>query len=101
MISFDNVAKRYPNGREALSSVTFEIHTGEMVFLTGRSGAGKSTVLKLIALLERPTRGRVLVGGDDTGKLPARRVPAFRRRVTLGGDRRIAAGVYFAIAVAP
>ena len=52
-----------------------------MVFLTGRSGAGKSTVLKLIALLERPTRGRVLVGGADTGKLKARRVPAFRRRV--------------------
>ena len=57
MIVFDRVAKRYPNGREALSSVSFNIHNGEMVFLTGRSGAGKSTVLKLIALLERPSRG--------------------------------------------
>jgi cell division transport system ATP-binding protein len=55
VIVFDKVSKRYPNGREALTSVTFEIHNGEMVFLTGRSGAGKSTVLKLIALLERPT----------------------------------------------
>ena len=61
MIVFDRVSKRYPNGREALSNVSFDIDTGEMVFLTGRSGAGKSTVLKLIALLERPTRGAVLV----------------------------------------
>lgn len=81
MIIFDRVSKRYPNGREALSSVTFEIHTGEMVFLTGRSGAGKSTVLKLIALLERPTRGTVVVGGKNTSTLRARHVPAFRRHI--------------------
>ena len=81
MIIFDRVSKRYPNGREALSSVTFEIHTGEMVFLTGRSGAGKSTVLKLIALLERPTRGTVVVGGKNTSTLKSSHVPAFRRHV--------------------
>ena len=50
-----------------------------MVFLTGRSGAGKSTVLKLIALLERPTRGAVLVNGRNTAALKARHIPAFRR----------------------
>ena len=55
MIDFQRVSKRYANGREALNNVSFNIHTGEMVFLTGRSGAGKSTVLKLIALLERPS----------------------------------------------
>jgi cell division transport system ATP-binding protein len=81
MIVFDRVSKRYPNGRDALSSVTFEVHTGEMVFLTGRSGAGKSTVLKLIALLERPTRGTVVVGGRNTSALRARHVPAFRRNI--------------------
>jgi cell division transport system ATP-binding protein len=81
MIVFDRVSKRYPNGRDALSSVTFEVHTGEMVFLTGRSGAGKSTVLKLIALLERPTRGTVVVGGRNTSTLRARHVPAFRRNI--------------------
>ena len=59
MIVFDRVSKRYPNGREALNNVSFNIHTGEMVFLTGRSGAGKSTVLKLIALLERPVRNTI------------------------------------------
>jgi cell division transport system ATP-binding protein len=81
MIVFDRVSKRYPNGREALTSVTFEIHTGELVFLTGRSGAGKSTVLKLIALLERPTRGIVMVGGKNTSTLRAGHIPAFRRHI--------------------
>jgi cell division transport system ATP-binding protein len=81
VIRFERVSKRYPNGREALSEINLEIAAGEMVFLTGRSGAGKSTVLKLIALLERPTRGHVVVGGDDTARLPLRRVPLFRRRI--------------------
>jgi cell division transport system ATP-binding protein len=81
MISFDRVSKRYANGREALSNVTFNIHTGEMVFLTGRSGAGKSTVLKLIALLERPTRGNVLVAGRNTHTLKSRQIAAFRRHI--------------------
>jgi len=81
MITFQSVAKRYPNGREALAGVSLHVAPGEMVFLTGRSGAGKSTVLKLIALLERPTRGQVIVAGESTARLPARRVPAFRRRV--------------------
>ncbi len=81
MIRFDRASKRYPNGREALSGATFEIRDGEMVFLTGRSGAGKSTVLKLIALLERPTRGLVMVNGCNTSALSSRRIPAFRRQL--------------------
>ena len=81
MIAFHRVFKRYPNGREALAELTFELATGEMAFLTGHSGAGKSTVLKLIALLERPTRGQVLVGGRNTASLGSRAIPAFRRQV--------------------
>ena len=81
MIVFDHVSKRYPNGREALSGVSFQVEAGEMVFLTGRSGAGKSTVLKLLALLERPTRGTVLVEGRNLGALKARHVPAYRRSI--------------------
>src|ERR1700744_5482742 len=53
-----------------------------MLFLTGRSGAGKSTVLKLIAMLERPTRGTVVVNGQYLGALKSRHLPAYRR--TLG-----------------
>jgi cell division transport system ATP-binding protein len=81
MIVFERVSKRYPNGREALTNISFEIGSGEMVFLTGRSGAGKSTVLKLVSLLERPTRGTVTVNGKSTGKLKARHIPAFRRQL--------------------
>ena len=81
MIRFDRVHKRYPNGREALSELSFEIADGEMAFLTGRSGAGKSSVLKLIALLERPTRGQLVVNGQSTSRLPMRRVALFRRQL--------------------
>ena len=81
MIAFHRVFKRYPNGREALAELTFELAAGEMAFITGHSGAGKSTVLKLIALLERPTRGQVLVGGRNTAALGSRAIPAFRRQV--------------------
>jgi cell division transport system ATP-binding protein len=81
VIRFERVSKRYPNGREALSELSFEVPAGEMLFLTGRSGAGKSTVLKLIALLERPSRGEVWVNGQHTTKLAARRIAQFRRGI--------------------
>ena len=81
MIRFDQVTKRYPSGREALSGVSFAVERGEMVFLTGHSGAGKSSILKLIALLERPTRGQVLVGGQNTNSIRPRRIPQFRREL--------------------
>jgi cell division transport system ATP-binding protein len=81
MIRFDNVTKRYPRGREALSNISLEIGVGEMIFLTGRSGAGKSTLLKLIALIERPTRGQVFVEGRNVGRLPDRQIPRHRRQI--------------------
>jgi cell division transport system ATP-binding protein len=81
LIRFENVFKRYPNGREALSGVSFALERGELAFLTGPSGAGKSTLLKLIALIERPTRGTVLVSNQNTARLPRRRIPAFRQRL--------------------
>ncbi|MGA0099973.1 MAG: cell division ATP-binding protein FtsE, partial [Steroidobacteraceae bacterium] len=81
MIVFEAVHKRYPGGREALTDVSFELDRGEMAFLTGHSGAGKSTILKLVALLERPSRGRVVVNGTDVSTVRSRGVPAFRRQV--------------------
>ena len=81
MIRFENVQKRYPGGREALSGVSFELGSGELAFLTGPSGAGKSTLLKLIALIERPTRGTVLVNGHNTSRLKRGRIPKFRQRI--------------------
>ena len=81
MIRFENVRKRYPAGREALSEISFRLEKGEMAFLTGPSGAGKSTLLKLVALIERPTRGTVLVANQNTSRIPRRRIPLFRRKI--------------------
>ena len=66
MIRFDQVHKRYANGREALAGVSFALDDGEMAFLTGPSGAGKSSILMLLALIERPTRGQVFIGHQNT-----------------------------------
>jgi len=81
MIRFDNVAKRYPTGREGLSGVNLDLAAGEMAFLTGHSGAGKSTLLKLIGLLERATRGQVWVNSRNLNKLKDRDIPYHRREV--------------------
>src|SRR6202045_4156663 len=81
MIRFDQVHKRYANGREALAGVSFKIEQGELAFLTGHSGAGKSSILKLIALIERPTRGQVFIGNQNTSGIKPRGIPQFRRQI--------------------
>ncbi len=81
MIRLDQITKLYAGGREALRDVTLEISPGELIFLTGHSGAGKSTILKLLALVERPTRGQLLVDGRNVGRLPPADIPAYRRQV--------------------
>jgi cell division transport system ATP-binding protein len=81
VIRFDQVFKRYPNGREALAGVSFSIESGTLTFLTGHSGAGKSSILKLIALIERPTRGQVIVNSQNTAGVKSRAIPQFRRNI--------------------
>lgn len=81
MICFDNVSKRYSEGRDALIGVSFELQTGELAFLTGRSGAGKSTLLKLIMLMERPSRGQVLIGNKHLGRVRSHQIPYLRRQI--------------------
>jgi len=81
MIEFHDVTKRYANGHEALRNVSLRVESGAMAFLTGHSGAGKSTLLRLTTLLERCTKGQVLVGGHNLNRLSRRRIPYFRRNI--------------------
>lgn len=81
MIEFERVTKRYADQSIALHDVSFALERGEMAFLTGHSGAGKSTLLKLIMLMERPSNGRVQVGGQPLDRTPRRRIPYLRRHI--------------------
>jgi cell division transport system ATP-binding protein len=81
MILFSHVSKRYDGDIKALTDVDFELKTGEFAFLTGHSGAGKSTVLKLITLIERPSSGEIIVAGDSLRHLGRRQIPHYRRKL--------------------
>jgi len=81
MIKFENVHKRYPNGTEALNGVSFEVATGEFIFLIGASGAGKSTIEKLIWREEKPTSGKVILDGKDLSEMENKEIPYLRRKI--------------------
>ena len=81
MISFSHAYKVFPNGYQGLSDVTFEIDKGEFVFLTGPSGAGKTTLFRLISAFDRPSSGEVQVLGVDVDGLKSSQIPYFRRRI--------------------
>ncbi|MBQ7717727.1 MAG: cell division ATP-binding protein FtsE [Clostridia bacterium] len=80
MITFDHVSKIYEdNNTVALQDVSFTVEKGEFVFLVGHSGAGKSSVIRMLLCEERPTSGTVTVNGFDIGSLPRKQIPALRR----------------------
>jgi cell division transport system ATP-binding protein len=79
MIVASNLTKRYPGGYEAIKDVSFEITAGQMVFITGHSGAGKTTLVKLIASIERPTAGSLVVNGQNLAALRRSAIPYLRR----------------------
>jgi cell division transport system ATP-binding protein len=81
IVQFDNVGLRYGTGKEVLSDVSFTLYPGSFYFLTGASGAGKTSLLKLLYLAQRPSRGMIRMFGTDVITLPRDRLPAFRRRL--------------------
>jgi cell division transport system ATP-binding protein len=81
VIRFSHVSKIYQTGSAALRDVSFHIPRGQFVFLTGHSGAGKSTILSLISAHERPTEGEVKVSGMSISTLRSRDVSRLRRRL--------------------
>ncbi len=76
-----HLSKRYSRGVYALHDLTLRVDKGEFVFLTGPSGAGKSTLLRLLLRQERPSEGKILVGGRDLAELRTREVQEYRRNV--------------------
>ena len=81
MIEFKNVKKLYPNGTHALNGINLQIEDGEFVFIVGHSGAGKSTMMKLLLREEKLTSGRLRVGDFDLSKMSSFRVPHYRREL--------------------
>ncbi len=80
-IELQHVTKRFDNGHEALSDVTMVFPEGSMTFLTGHSGAGKSTFLKLLIRAQMPTRGKILVNEVNIAQMPESRLPRYRQNI--------------------
>jgi cell division transport system ATP-binding protein len=81
VVRFDGVGLRYGRANEVLKDVTFELEAGSFHFLTGTSGAGKTSLLRLIHLALRPTRGLISLFGRDVSRLRRRDLPIVRRRI--------------------
>ncbi len=81
MIRLTKVFKAYPKGTLALKDITLHVPKGQFVFLTGHSGAGKSTILKLVYADDTPTSGEVQVSGFSTTRMKPSDVPKLRRRL--------------------
>lgn len=81
MIELQNVKKIYPNKTVALGGVTLRIEDGEFVFVVGHSGAGKTTLMRLLLREEKPTSGKLLVNEFDLTRLPNYRVAYYRRQL--------------------
>ena len=81
IVHFDNVGLRYGTGKEVLTDVSFTLYSGRFYFLTGASGAGKTSLLRLLYLAQRPSRGLIRMFETDAITLPRERLPGFRRRL--------------------
>ena len=81
VVRFEDVSLRYDDGPEVLSGLDFALAPGSFHFVTGPSGAGKTSLLRLISLAARPSSGRVEVFGHDTAKAGPMTRPALRRRI--------------------
>ena len=81
MVEFRNVSMGYDKGHDVLKDISFKLEPGSMHFLTGPSGAGKTSLLKLMYLAQRPSRGEIIMFGRDVAKEARENLPKLRRRI--------------------
>jgi cell division transport system ATP-binding protein len=81
IVQFENVGLRYGTGPETLTDLTFSLAPGGFYFLTGPSGAGKTSLLRMLYLAQRPSRGSIRLFGEEVVRLRRGRLPGFRRRI--------------------
>jgi cell division transport system ATP-binding protein len=106
VIRLTNVTKEYPRTGKALDNVSFELRKGEFCFMIGHSGAGKSTILQLIHMADKPTTGEVRVSGYSSQRIRPREVALLRRKIgyvfqdfRLLENRTASANIAFALEV--
>ena len=81
MLYFDRVSKEYQNGNKVLDSISLTINKGELVSIVGHSGAGKTTLVKLLLAEEQPSEGSVSFNSDDISSLSGRDMTNYRRKI--------------------
>ncbi|MCM2280508.1 MAG: cell division ATP-binding protein FtsE [Bdellovibrionaceae bacterium] len=81
MIQFNHVYKTYPGPTHALRDVSLEINKGEFIFLTGPSGAGKTTLFRMISGFDKPSSGDVRIAGYDLTRIKSSEIPYLRRKI--------------------
>src|SRR5688500_15569113 len=81
LVKFSNVGLRYSTGPEVLHDLNFDLGAGSFHFLTGPSGAGKTSLMKLLSLGQTPTRGVITLFGRDIPTLPRKAMPEIRRQI--------------------
>lgn len=106
MIKMEHVSKTYQTGLPALNDINIHIRPGEFVFITGTSGSGKSTIIKLLLDELKPTKGKIFVNGKNLEKISHRNIPYYRRNIgvvfqdfRLLQDRNVYENVAFALKV--
>ena len=81
MIQLFNITKSYGGDSAAVKDLTLQIPKGDFVYVTGASGAGKTTFLRMLYLAERPTRGQILINGQNTTRFRSHQIPHLRRKI--------------------
>lgn len=81
MIQFEHVSKVYPDGTVAAADLNFRILPGEFASVVGQSGAGKTTVARMIIAEEKPSEGRIIIGGWDISDISSNEIPVLRRQI--------------------